>query len=165
MHRARAAFTLLEILLVIALIGLISASLVTISIRLTDRKPATPEGVFWEAVTEARKSALKHEQDVRLSYDDKDKKFMLDPGGKSFDVPNPSRDLSIEFLQAQSGANSSVLIGGELVDTKTIPFVTFYADGTCSAFRLQIRTDGPAQLVSIDPWTCARMLPPTDTTP
>ena len=163
--RPRAAFTLLEILLVVALIGLITGALVMMSIRLTDSKPSTPEGVFWAAVTQARKSALKHEHDVRLSFDDKDKKFVLDDGGKTFDLPNAPRDLAIDFLQAQSDSSGSVLIGGQLVDTKTLPFVTFYADGTCSAFRLQIRTDGPAQLISIDPWTCARMLPQADGTP
>ena len=161
----RAAFTLLEILLAIALIGLISAALVTISIRLTDQKPATPEAVFWEAVNEARKSALKHEQEMRLSFDDKDKKFTLDPGGKTFELPGAPRDLTVEFLLAQSDGSGSVLIGGQLVDTKTVPSVTFYADGTCSPFRLQIRSGGPAKLVSIDPWTCARVLQPAEGNP
>ena len=165
MRRIPAAFTLLEILLALALIGLLAGALVTISVRLTDAKPATPEAVFWEAVTEARKSALKHEQEERLSFDDKEKQFVLAPDGKTFAVPKATHELTVDFLLAQSDNGSSVLIGGQLVDTKTVPSVTFFADGTCTPFRLQIRTDGPAKLLAIDPWTCAPVLPPKDGNP
>lgn len=165
LRRTAAAFTLLEILLALALIGLLAGALVTISLRLTDAKPSTPEAVFWAAVTEARKAALKHEQEVRLSFDDKDKKFVLTSGDQTFEIPQASRDLAVDFLLAQSDNSSSVLIGGQLVDTKTLPNVTFFADGTCTPFRLQIRTNGPAKLIAIDPWTCAPVLPPAEGTP
>jgi general secretion pathway protein H len=39
-----------------------------------------------------------------------------------------------------------------------LPYVTFYADGTCSPFRAQLRTGGPARFVTLDPWTCAPLL-------
>lgn len=158
---ARRGFTLLEILLVIALLALISAALVTISLHLIETKPTTPKAIFWEAATEARKSALKHERDARLSFDDKNKQFVLNDGEKTWPVPN-SRDLTIDFLQVQSDHRSSILLAGDIVDTNTIPFVTFYADGTCSPFRVQIRKNGAPQIIEIDPWTCAPVLPAKD---
>ena len=74
------------------------------------------------------------------------------------------RELTVDFLSAQPG-QSSVLIGGELVDTKTVPAVTFYPDGTCSPFRAQFRAGGAAKVLSIDPWTCAQVLPKVEAMP
>ena len=55
-----------------------------------------------------------------------------------------------------------MLLGGQLVETKTLPYVTFYGDGTCSPFRLQIRTTGEARVIAIDPWTCSLVLTSDD---
>jgi prepilin-type N-terminal cleavage/methylation domain-containing protein len=53
-----AGFTLLEILLALAVIGLLSAVLIGGSARLLATKPLTPDDVFWKAVAQARKDAL-----------------------------------------------------------------------------------------------------------
>lgn len=158
-------FTLLEILLALALIGLLSAVLITGGVNLLSDKPATPEAVFWKAVEQSRAAALTVEREVRLSYDAKQQAFVLDDGvtPKVLLVP-PVRELTVDFLSSAPGL-SSVLIGGELVDTKTVPSVTFYPDGTCSAFRAQFRSGGSARVLSIDPWTCAQVLPRVENTP
>ena len=53
-----------------------------------------------------------------------------------------------------------VLVGGQLVETQTLPSVTFYGDGTCSPFRAQLRNKGvDPRVLEIDPWTCAQVLP------
>jgi general secretion pathway protein H len=93
-----------------------------------------------------------------LSYDAKAKAFVLDAkeGARNFPVPEV-RDLTIDFLQAQS-TGGALLVGGQLVDTQTIPAVSFFPDGTCTPFRVQFRTNGPAHIVAIDPWTCAPVL-------
>lgn len=155
--RAR-AFTLLEILLALALIGLLSAALVSGSSRLIDGQPKSPADIFWLAARTSRRSALKTDRDTRLSYDAKEKRFVVDDGQKqeNFPVKGP-RELTIDLLHAES-TGGSILIGGQLMDTRTLPFVTFYADGTCTPFRVQFRTTGPAQIVAIDPWTCAEVL-------
>ena len=70
-------------------------------------------------------------------------------------------ELTVDFLTMQKGA-SSILIGGVLVETQTVPFVTFYSDGTCSAFRAQFMRNGASHVLSVDPWTCAPMLTPPD---
>ncbi len=158
-------FTLLEILLAIALMGLLAAVLVTGSVNLLSDKPATPEAVFWQAVQQSRTAALTAEREVRLSFDPKQQAFVLDDGAAPLALPVPVvRELTVDFLSAQPG-QSSVLIGGELVDTKTVPAVTFYPDGTCSPFRAQFRAGGAAKVLSIDPWTCAQVLPRVEANP
>ncbi len=153
-----AAFTLLEILLALALMALLAGALVTGSAQLIGDKPATAEDVFWQAVLKSRQAALKSEQEVRLSFDPKEKAFVLDDGTvkQSLPVP-PAQDLTVEFLSAQTGG-STILIGGTLVDTQTMPSVTFYPDGTCTACRVQFRAGGSARILAIDPWTCAQVL-------
>ncbi|MCX6945663.1 MAG: GspH/FimT family pseudopilin [Opitutales bacterium] len=145
---AARGFTLLEILLALALIALLAGVLISGSAQLLANRPTTPEEVFWAAVQQARASALKTEREVRLSFDPKDQNFVLDDGaGRQVLAVPPTRDLS------------SVLIGGDVVDTQTIPYATFYTDGTCTPFRVQFRTGGAARLLTLDPWTCARVLP------
>lgn len=163
--RLEHGFTLLEILLAIALMGLLAAVLVTGSVNLLSEKPATPEAVFWQAVQQSRALALTIEREVRLSFDPKLQAFVLDDGASPQTLPVPAvRELTVDFLSAQAGL-SSVLIGGELVDTKTVSAVTFYPDGTCSPFRAQFRSGGAARVLSIDPWTCAQVLPRVEGTP
>jgi len=158
------AFTLLEILLAIALMALLATVLVTGGANLLSDKPATPEAVFWKAVQQSRLAALTAEREVWLSYDPKAQAFMVGgDGGQSLPVP-PTRDLVVDFLSTEPG-QSSVLIGGSLVDTKTIPAVTFYPDGTCAPFRVQFRSGGAARVLAIDPWTCAAILPKVEATP
>src|SRR5258708_39256041 len=64
-------------------------------------------------------------------------------------------DASIQFLQSVKGG-SSILIGGQAVETQERPSVTFYPDGTCDPFRVQIRLPSGASAMGVDPWTCAR---------
>ncbi|MEO6001981.1 MAG: prepilin-type N-terminal cleavage/methylation domain-containing protein [Opitutus sp.] len=157
--RDRTAFTLIEILLAVGLIGLLAAAMVTVATHVADGKPRTARDIFWEATRTARRTALQSETDVRLTYDAKEKAFLVDAGGnvKKFPVPE-TRELTIDLLQAQT-SGGSILIGGQLVDTRTLASVSFYSDGTCTPFRIQFRTTGPARIESIDPWTCAPVLP------
>ena len=163
--KARSAFTLLEILLAIALMALLAGVLVTGGANLLSEKPATPEAVFWKAVQQSRTAALTVEREVRLSYDAKAMAFVLDDGVAAQSLPVPLvRELTVDFLSSQPG-RSSILVGGELVDTQTLPAVTFYPDGTCTPFRLQMRAGGAAHVLNIDPWTCAPVLPRTEASP
>lgn len=155
---AARGFTLLEILLALAVIGLLAAALTTVSWHLLGDNAKTPEDTFWDASREARKIALKNERETHLSYDEKGKQFAVTDGttSKTFPLP-PIRGLTVDFLAAAQG-RSSVLIGGQLVDTRTIPSVSFYSDGTCQPFRVQFRSGGPAHVIAIDPWTCAEVM-------
>ena len=138
------------------------------AMRLADPGPSTPHGVFWEASIAARRQALLSGRDVRLTSvasatsDGVDVVAGLhatweDDGSQFF--PFTKMDGVIcEFLTTQKGA-STILVGGELVETQTVPFITFYGDGTCTPCRVQFRVGGSAYTIEIDPWTCAEILP------
>lgn len=161
---SRDGFTLLEVVLALGLIGLIATVLIISATNLTTPKAKTAEDVFWKAVAESRKEALLTGREVRLRFMAEKKKFALvsiGPAGvQEYSIENYD-DVKIDFLTAQKGA-SAILIASQLVETQTIPYVTFYGDGTCTPFRLQVRTGGPARTIAIDPWTCAQMLTSND---
>src|SRR3954466_12607608 len=79
-RRSSRGFTLLEVLLSIAIIALLSAVLVGGSAHLLTEQPVTVDEVFWKAVQEARKTALKAEHDIRLKYDKEKRQFLVIDG-------------------------------------------------------------------------------------
>jgi prepilin-type N-terminal cleavage/methylation domain-containing protein len=165
--RSRRGFTLIEIVLALSLIGLMAAVLVGGSARLLSDKPESADDVFWKAVAAARKRALLSGQDVRLAYlDDRDngKRFTIGEGPdlKAFPVTVAPPQLEVLFLSAQKSAGSVVVLAGQVVETQPLKQVLFYGDGTCTAFRVQIRSGADAHVLSIDPWTCAPVLVPPD---
>lgn len=158
--RPRAGFTLLEILLALALIAAIAAATIGLSTNLLGSRAAAPEDVFWKASEVARKSALQSGGEVDLAFDDKLKAFTVSDGSSVRTVPiaKADPDLSVDFLGPQEGGNSAVLLGGTLLETGSVPHATYYEDGTCSPFRVQFRAKGTAHVIAIDPWTCAQVL-------
>jgi general secretion pathway protein H len=168
-------FTLLEVLLSLAIIALLAPVLIGGSASLLNDQPVSIEEVFWKSVQEGRKAALKSEHEIRLKFDAQKKHFMLVDGLapsvlaadgvtreerplKVFPAPPAiASDLAVDFLSATKGGNT-ILVGGVLLEAQSIPFVTFYADGTCTPFRVQLARSSGARSLSIDPWTCAPVL-------
>ncbi len=160
-----AAFTILEVLLSLALIALIAGVLIGGSVQVLRDKPISVDDVFWKAVQDARKSALMHEDEVQLRFvkdPEKGMGFVLREGAdeKSYPVPAAAlaNDLQVDFLTTQKGGGNLILIAGVAIETNPVPFVTFYPDGTCTSFRLQIVRSGATHQLAIDPWTCAPVL-------
>jgi prepilin-type N-terminal cleavage/methylation domain-containing protein len=175
----RTAFTLLEILISIALIALLVGATISVSPR--GDSALTTNEVFWKALTEARKQALTTQQDIRLGFDPKAKAFVIGANLGAQTDPNASPPtsagagsqisvgatqtfpvqfadkLTVDFLPATK-SNSSMLIGGELIETGAMPFVTLYSDGTCTPCRVQFHSNGAARIIAIDPWTCAEVM-------
>ena len=166
-------------LLAIAIIALIAGVLIGGSARLLSEQPTSVDEVFWKAVQEARKTALKTEHDIRLKFDKEKKSFQLVDGNapaalaadgftreevplKTFPVPSAGSDLTVEFLGASAKGASLILVGGVAIESQPIKFVTFYSDGTCTSFRVQVMRGGAAHSLSIDPWTCAEVLKASD---
>ena len=166
-RRGHRAFTVLELLLALAIIALLGTVLIGGSARLLNDRPVSADEVFWKAVQRARKSALKTGNEVRFTFlDDRDKgkAFVVHDGVASQEFPlvaATSSDLAVTFLVAQKGGNA-VLVAGTLVETQTVSFVAFYADGTCTAFRAQFQRGAGVHTLAIDPWTCAPILTPPD---
>ncbi len=161
---AQRAFTLLEILLSLGLIGLLSAVLIAGGIRVLAEKPQGAEDVFWQAVRRAREVALERQVDVQLRFDPKAREFIAQGTDYAENFPvtaAANAELAIDFLPP-GDARGALLIGGILTETQTLAGATLFADGTCTPFRLQIRRAGVPQVLTIDPWTCAPMLRATD---
>ena len=176
-------FTLLEILLTIAIIALLGSVLIGGAAHLLNDQPTSVDDVFWKAVRDARKAALKSEHEMRLKFDKEKKQFVLVDGlapavlaadgftkeevpVKVFPIPSAAgseaRDLTVEFLGPAIKGGNAILVGGMLLESNPVQHVTFYSDGTCTAFRLQISRAGGVHTLTIDPWTCAAVLKPED---
>jgi prepilin-type N-terminal cleavage/methylation domain-containing protein len=162
----RCGFTLLEILLALALIALLGTIFVGGSTALLADKVSTPDEQFWKACAAARREALEGEKSVLMSFDPKSGGFVLNDGTNKRIIPvSGPDDLVIDFHPAQADSNSMILVGGTLVETQPLASVTFYDDGTCTPFRAQVRTNLGAHMLSVDPWTCAALLSKSDATP
>jgi len=162
----RAGFTLLEILLVLALIALMGTIFIGGSSAMLADKAKSLDDQFWQACADARRQALEDRQSVLLSFDPKAKGFVLADSLNRTVVPvTGPDDLLIDFHSAQAESGSETLVGGTLVETQPMATVAFYNDGTCTPFRAQIRANAGAHMLSIDPWTCAPVLSPTDARP
>lgn len=179
--KRRRGFTLLEVLLTLALIALLATVFIGGASHLANDQPVTPNDVFVKAVQEARKAALKSEREIRLKFDKDKKQFAIfdgvapattSPDGmpleerplKQFAIPAPARgDLTVEFLPpASKSGGPMILVGGVLIESQAMKHVTFYPDGTCAAFRVQFMRNGAASVLTIDPWTCAPVLTASD---
>jgi general secretion pathway protein H len=158
-------FTLIEILLALALVGLLGWIFIGGSAALLADQGLSPDDQFWKACGAARKEALNEQRVVLLTFDQKAPGFVLNDGTQKTVMPLAgSADAVIDFHPVQSDSSSSVLIGGTLVETQPLAAASFYSDGTCTAFRAQVRTKAGAHMLSVDPWTCAPVITKPDAT-
>jgi len=147
-------FTLLELLVVLALFGLVTALLVgggNALLRAAARDDAG--SIALGAVASARSAAVLGGRTLELRYDEKAR--VLDWGEGR--VPLAGED-GVRLLPP--ARVSAVLIGGRLQES-ALPRVRFYADGTCDPFRLEIirATDRSSHILAMDPWTCTALAP------
>lgn len=157
MHR-QSGFTLVEVLLTLALLGLVTTVLISGMSNFFNLRDERPDDRFWQAVNAARQTALEQEQTVALSYDKKGKllKWTSAEAEKSLKLSV----TSFRFLPEDK--SKMFLLGGVLTETDDMTHVRFYPDGTCDAFRVEIvETDNHKEVIRIDPWTCAPILTPT----
>ena len=173
--RRRGAFTLIEILLVLALIGLLTGVLVTGISRMLNPGPESPAQAFWHAARAARKHALENATEVRLTFatDSGDfRAFAAD--GTELPAIVPPEGTVVEFLSGivpptlgSNGVNATVnRLFGSILDAADQPVthVTFFPDGTSSLFRVRIQarglggTENHESVIQVDPWTCSPML-------
>ncbi len=149
------AFTLIEILLVLALIAIISAVLLPATGAFLGRaEQPSPQEVTIKVFQEARQHAVISGRAVRLRIDANEDRFVLSSGSEVAHRPMGGEGFTVDFLRARDTA--AVLIGGRLVETGTVDHIEFYPDGTCDPVRLQFRSqESEPRIVVIDPWTCA----------
>jgi prepilin-type N-terminal cleavage/methylation domain-containing protein len=151
-RRAAAGFTLMEILAVLAIIGLISALLIgTGGEYLRTMARDDVETVTLNAIASARHSSVLTGRELELRYDEKTRQLDWGEGQTVLVGAGEMRLLPPARV-------SSMLVGGREVE-KSLARVRFYADGTCDPFRLEIVRDHASQLLTIDPWTCTMLSP------
>ena len=160
----RRGFTLLEILLVLALIGSVS-SLVVISIGSIARTtPADAlEGAFWGALREAREAAMRTRRVQEITFNADDLQFVVVGGGEvrteavSIDNASDSDKFEAVFTQVLP-TNSFTLVRGRLVTEREITSMLVFPDGTCQPVTVEFRFPGGSRRLALDPWTCAELL-------
>lgn len=109
-----------------------------------------PTELVAEVLQEARRAAILTGKPIALRFEAGPQRFIWDGGSRVAEGPK----LRVDFLRPVT--TGAVLIAGSLVETGALNELTFYPDGTCDPVRVQIRPgDRPAQVLSIDPWTCA----------
>ena len=158
-HRCRTGgFTLLEILVTLALLVLLTGLLVGGAAALVRERPATADEVMRRAIAQTRRYAVVNYREVRLAYDNKGRAFHASSvdGTRDFALELPE-EIQIDFLTTQK--ENAMMLGGEIVELANLSYITFYPDGTCTPFRVQLITNhGTPRVVAIDPWTCAPVL-------
>ncbi len=131
-------FTLLEILVVIALLGLLSTVLIGGTGRLLAAKDRSPEDRALAAIAAARQRAVQSGRIEALRAEQL--------GGSE------QSGAQVRFLPV--GMESASLIGGQLRE-EARSSIRFYPDGTCDPCRLEVRTRDAVRTMDMDPWTCA----------
>lgn len=154
--RPSSGFTLIEILLVIAVMALLSTLFITGVGVLASREERTLEEVFEEAMREARWLALEGERPVMLGFDDENKAFFLirETGGQRLHEYPVDQNASVRFLKQRPRA-TYVLIRGELVQTEPVEQVAFFPDGSSVPFSVEIGYTADRRTYAVDPWTGA----------
>ncbi|MBL9214841.1 MAG: prepilin-type N-terminal cleavage/methylation domain-containing protein [Opitutaceae bacterium] len=161
----RAGFSLVELLLVLAIIALLAAMLLPgINSLLRSMDEQEPDQVVRDVINAAREQALTGNQTVYLRFDRERKALVWDAGSAPRERLLPG-GAAVQFLRAREGG-ASVLVGGVLLETEEVPLVCFYPDGCCDRFRLQLRVGpGPARVTAYDPWTCAPLIAQAEARP
>jgi prepilin-type N-terminal cleavage/methylation domain-containing protein len=150
--RRQRAFTLLEVIMVIALLGLIATLFVAGGREMFRARERTLDDIFWQAVQAARLQAVREDTTVALRFDEKNHRLVWGSMGEPHALDWPGK--SVEFLAAES--RDSILLGGQLVDTNGLKAVRFHADGTIDRFRVQLTdASGRVSRLELDPWTAA----------
>ena len=145
-------FTLMEIVAVIAIIGLISALLIgTGGEYLRTMAKDDVETVTLSAIASARHSAVLTGRELELRYDEKTRQLNWEEGQAVLASTGDVRLLPPSRV-------ASMLVGGREVE-RPLARVRFYADGTCDPFRLEIVREKTSQMLTVDPWTCTVLSP------
>lgn len=152
----RAAFTLVEVLVVVALMGIAATVFIGNITDLFRAKEQRADDAFWQAVTASRQLALDSNQIVVLRYDEE--KHQLKWVGETAagsTLAYPGKQL--QFLA--TNAQGFMLLGGQLTETDPLKFVRFFPDGCCDGFRAQLVDKADKRMVlSVDQWTCAQIV-------
>jgi len=150
--RGRRAFSLLEFILAIALLGLVASLFISGGSEMFRARQRTMADVFWSAVQAARLEAVQENAVVTMRFDQKARSIRWGVVGEPHELAWPGRNL--EFLPTES--RDLILLGGQIAATGGLSSVRFHSDGTTDRFRVQLTDpEGRMSVLELDPWTAA----------
>lgn len=166
---ARQAFTLIEMMLTIALIALLSSLFIwNIDSLLKQGELESLQNELWGAVERAKQSAVFSRQPHVVRFDEELQAFIVSAGSEqiTFEVDTDGFSEGVEIAVAFNETlpkDGYRLVRGELVTQREIESVTFYPDGTCTPFSVDLRIGEYESAFQIDPWTgCQLTMPEED---
>ena len=152
-------------MLTIALIALLSTMFVwNIKTLLKQGEMEALQNEFWSAVEKAKQRAVFSRLPCVVRFDIDQQAFVVSAGGESsvFEVDSEALgEVEMEVLFMETLPRDGYrLIRGELVTRREIDSVTFYPDGTCTPFTVDLRIAEYEASYQIDPWSGAEMVKP-----
>jgi len=160
----RRGFTLLEVLLVLALIGSVTSLFVIGIDSIARTTPADSlEGAFWSALRDAREAAMRTRHVQEITFNADDMQFLVEGSGivttESVNLDSPSDTDKFEAVFKQVlPTNTFTLVRGRLVTEREIKSMLVFPDGTCQPVTVEFRFPGGTRRLPIDPWTCAELV-------
>ena len=159
----RRAFTLIELMLTMALIALLSSLFIwNINALLKQGELEALQNELWGAVEKAKQAAVFSRQPHKVRFDEKLKSFMVSSGGEEIafkvDTSGFGEEVEIEVLFKMILPKDGYrLVRGELVTHREIESVTFFPDGTCTPFSVDMKIGEYESGYQVDPWTGSQL--------
>jgi general secretion pathway protein H len=149
--KRRGGFTLLEILLVLALLALLGSVMVGGAVSLLKANEAKdPETALLKMMQTIRGEAVAKGTIIELRPLPDDGGFAW--GESGVEVLPENKTIKVTLIAAEMVRAS--LIGGQLEEAP-VKRVRFYPDGSCDPVRVQVRRGEARNVYAIDPWTAA----------
>ncbi|HCR30598.1 MAG TPA: hypothetical protein DIV79_11325 [Opitutae bacterium] len=164
----RNAFTLIELMLTMALIALLSSLFIwNIQSLLKQGELEALQNELWSAVEKAKQSAVFNRVPHRVRFDEKLQAFLVSADGEEVpfqvDTSGLGEGIEIEVIfKLMLPRDGYRLIRGELVTHREIETITFFPDGTCTPFSVDLKIAEYESSYQIDPWTGSQMTKPEE---
>lgn len=164
----RDGFTLIELMLTMALIALLSSLFIwNIQSLLKQGELEALQNELWSAVEKAKQSAVFNRVPHRVRFDQESQAFMVSADGEEVpfkvDTSGLGEEVEIEVIfKLMLPRDGYRLIRGELVTHKEIETITFFPDGTCTPFSVDLKIAEYESSYQIDPWTGSQMTQPEE---
>ena len=164
----RKAFTLIEMMLTVALITMLSSLFVwNITSLLKQGELESLQNELWGAIEQAKQSAVFRRMPHVVRFDEEAQAFVVSAGSEqfTFEVDTDGFDDGVEIsviFNERLPKDGYRLVRGELVTQREIDSVTFYPDGTCTPFSVDLIIGEYQSDFQIDPWTGSQLTAPEE---
>ena len=125
------------------------------------------ENGLWASIGQARQDAVFSRNPVVMRYDAENQAFVLVSGAVetpfAIDTSGLGEGVEIRVVfKEMLPSDGYRLVRGELVTEREIETVTFFPDGTCSPFSVDLQIADYVSSIQMDPWTGSQLTRPED---